>query len=204
MEFLACLLVLGLILMSGSSAASDLCGDYRQAHDYLNPAHRERLLRVVEEFHFTEDIKMLRRGRGAALGADLSYTLRHFPNHHEALYAMVRYAVREGTEKPPHSDFTMDCWFTRAKTINRNDDVVWLIEGIYHQRKGRNQDAVASLTQALALNEWNAETHYNLGITLFRLGEYQQALERAKDAYSLGYPLPGLRRMLEAAGHWED
>jgi tetratricopeptide (TPR) repeat protein len=47
-----------------------------------------------------------------------------------------------------------------------------------------------------------SEMHYFLGMILFKQGSFEGAREQAQKAYALGYPLPGLRNRLKAAGHW--
>ena len=47
-----------------------------------------------------------------------------------------------------------------------------------------------------------AEMHYFLGMVLLKQGSYDSAREQAHNAYKQGYPLPGLRNRLKAAGHW--
>lgn len=49
-----------------------------------------------------------------------------------------------------------------------------------------------------------AEMHYFLGLVLVQLKVWDQAREHAVEAYELGYPLPGLRNKLKAAGHWHE
>ena len=66
-----------------------------------------------------------------------------------------------------------------------------------------NSDAaIQQLNEAHRLAPESAEIQYNLGLTLLSLGEVDAAARHAHDAYALGYPLPGLRRKLEAAGSW--
>jgi hypothetical protein len=50
----------------------------------------------------------------------------------------------------------------------------------------------------------SAELNYLLGLVQFDLKDYTAAREAAKNAYALGYPLPGLKRKLAAAGQWAD
>lgn len=47
----------------------------------------------------------------------------------------------------------------------------------------------------------SAEIQYFLGLALLKLKDFDNAKLHAKRAYELGYPLPGLRRKLAAAGH---
>ena len=50
----------------------------------------------------------------------------------------------------------------------------------------------------------SAELFYLLGLVQFDLKDYAASREAAKSAYALGYPLPGLKRKLAAAGQWSD
>ena len=51
--------------------------------------------------------------------------------------------------------------------------------------------------------EPTAEMHYFLGLVLVKQKAWEEAREHAVEAYTMGYPLPGLRRKLKAVGHWE-
>jgi tetratricopeptide (TPR) repeat protein len=46
------------------------------------------------------------------------------------------------------------------------------------------------------------EINYNLGLLLVEMKDYSAAVERAKRAYELGYPLPGLRNKLVRLDKW--
>ena len=54
-----------------------------------------------------------------------------------------------------------------------------------------------------SLKQPPAEIHYFLGLVLARQKDYEAARVQAKEAYRRGYPLPGLRNQLKAAGHWD-
>jgi Tfp pilus assembly protein PilF len=53
-----------------------------------------------------------------------------------------------------------------------------------------------------ALNEKSPELQYNLGLIYLELKQPDLAMERAKLAYDLGSPLPGLKNKLKALGKW--
>lgn len=53
-----------------------------------------------------------------------------------------------------------------------------------------------------ATNGGTAEMEYLLGLVLLQLKDFDNAVTHAQAAYSKGYPLPGLKRKLQAAGHW--
>lgn len=55
-----------------------------------------------------------------------------------------------------------------------------------------------------ALDEQSAELQYNLGLIYLELKQPDLAMQRAKLAYELGAPLPGLRRKLQALGKWQE
>jgi tetratricopeptide (TPR) repeat protein len=174
--------------------------------DYTNPRHFQNKLPVVEREHFTRKVESLRDGEnsGTPLG-DLQYTLRAFPNHHRALFAMIRYHTEEGhgwsdtgTESgavPP------ECFLQRAAAFAPNDPVVTFLHGLYLHRIERYQQAAARYRQALEARPDAAEFHYNFGLLLTETGRYSEAQRHARRAYDLGYPLPGLRQRLADAGH---
>ena len=84
--------------------------------DYTNPTHFRENLPIVETYHFTMEVETLQAGAtGTHPGGDLDYTLRAFPNHHRALYAMGRYQLmHEDMVIAPEARWTADCYFQRA------------------------------------------------------------------------------------------
>lgn len=50
----------------------------------------------------------------------------------------------------------------------------------------------------------SAELRYLLGLVMYELKDYPGALLHAREAYKKGYPLPALRRKLEAVGQWKE
>ena len=57
--------------------------------------------------------------------------------------------------------------------------------------------------EAVSLDPAMAEAFYNLGLLQVKTGDYEAALESARQAYGLGYPLPGLMKKLKKAGYWK-
>ena len=55
-----------------------------------------------------------------------------------------------------------------------------------------------------AVDQKSAEIHYFLGLLLVEMGEMEPAVEHARSAYALGYPLPGLRNKLQEKGNWPE
>jgi len=196
--------------LSTAASASEWCGNHPRAsgtsgtsatYDYTNPEHRARFLNVVEVHHFTQDVRELRRGSTSRVANDLEYVLNWFPNHHPALDAFARLAIREGRTRPVGAQTDIECRFKWAVDVKPDDAMVRVIQGLYYLRLGRNQDARDYLQMAADLQPDHAEVHYNLGLVLFRLEDYESARTHAEQAYALGYPLPGLKNMLEGAGY---
>ncbi|MEA3642642.1 MAG: hypothetical protein VBE63_22260, partial [Lamprobacter sp.] len=71
----------------------------------------------------------------------------------------------------------------------------------YYYRANRLPESKKYLEKAVSMAPENAEINYNLGLTLFALGEFDSARMRARKAYKLGYPLPGLRNKLSEKGY---
>lgn len=197
--------LLGLMLMAAAPVAlGQACGSLDNGYgpyDYTNGEHRRNRLKVVEDHHFTEQVERLRRGESGSIGGDLDYTLRAFPNHHRALDAMSRLAVREDARKPPRMRYTVDCWFQRAKEFASDDGMVWMLEGMHHHRLGDTERGIEAMRAGLERSPNNANIHYNLGLLYLDAGQPEQALSHAREAYERGFPLTGLRQRLQAAGH---
>lgn len=173
-------------------------------YDYTNPQHVRIKLPVVEEYHFTPNVARLERGKSGTVVGDLDYTLRAFPNHHRALYALIRLATDPGragrrgmgTMKTPP-----ECYLQRAQAFNPKDGKVELLYGLYLHKLGKFEEAELHYRAAVKLMPRSAEAHYNLGLVLTDQEKFDEAVPVAKQAYRYGYPLAGLKRRLAAAGH---
>jgi Tfp pilus assembly protein PilF len=200
-------LALSSILLSSASAAPaspDACPPYVRTNpggDYMNPTDRAGL-GVVEEYHFTPAVRGLVRGSTGALGDDIGYVLEHFPNHHGALAAMARLAQREKTGRPKGASLTVLCYFERAVRFAPQDATVRTLYGGYLLAAGREADALEQMQAAVRLSPDDAAANYNLGLLYMRRKQYDLARDHAAKAYAAGFPLPGLKRQLQAAGHW--
>lgn len=181
--------------------------------DYRNHQSLSEQLDLVERAHFTDRVRYLRGGQNSAtpLG-DLDYTIRAWPNHHQALYALVRFATadsysqqwrqarntttRDGREYPPP-----ECFLHRARAYAPEDHNVRILTGIFYHREGAYERARDAYQRAVELAPESAEAHYNFGLLLLDMERNEQAREHARKAYDLGYPLQGLKRRLAEAGH---
>ena len=54
-----------------------------------------------------------------------------------------------------------------------------------HYEAGRWNDAETELREALALNPYRAEWHFNLGLTLEAAGRFEDAIRAFRDAHEL-------------------
>ena len=196
MRFLLLVLILPV-----SAGAQTWCGDPRgRALDYTDPRHHGRQ-KSIEQVHFNDDVRSLRRGATGYVINDIEYMLNWFPNHHQALDSLTRLALREGTPQPRRSNASVECRFQWARQVNPRDAMVPLIHGLYFYRQDNHAEARQHFELAASLDSNNPEVQYNLGLVLFRLGDYTAARTHARRAYSLGYPLPGLRNLLADAGY---
>lgn len=171
-------------------------------YDYTNPDHVREKLPVVEGAHFTQNVRTLRSGKSGSVISDIDYTLRAFPNHHQALYSIIRLHTRKtpndgrfGWQTPP------ECYLQRALNFTPRDGRVYTLYGIYLHRRGLYQRAAGKYQQAIEIQERAPEAHYNFGLLLLEMERYEAAREHAREAYALGYPLSGLRDKLAAAGY---
>ncbi|QGZ37811.1 TPR repeat protein [Pseudoduganella flava] len=194
------------LLLPGLALAADDCPPFNNTitgGDYTNPEHRSRL-DVVERFHFTPQVERLERGQSGYIGGDIGYTLEHFPNHHRALTSLSRLALREKSSRPKGSKYTIECYFDRAIRYRPDDARVRAIFGSYLLALGQQDAALAQLEEAARLEPRNATNQYNLGLVYVLKQDYPKAREAAKLAYELGFPLPGLKNKLVAAGQWQN
>ena len=156
--------------------------------DYRTATDEQR--QIVEINHFNGAVENLIRGITGPIGGDLDYTLR---------------ARREGKARPTGSHYTADCWFERALTFQPDDPEVRLVYGIDLLRDNKAPQAIEQMLIAEKLmGAPDPNVAYNLGLAYFEMKDYEQALKRAQQAYSLGFPLPGLRDKLQRAGQWHE
>ena len=133
--------------------------------------------------------------------ADLNWTLRRYPNHIIALRALIDYVIGGGHF---YEFLAPQCYFVRARQFAPDHVDVFMLEGLFYWKTGDLRRAVKLYERATAMDSTSAEAHYHLGLLYFSLAEYDASRSHANAAYAAGYPLPGLRKKLEAAGHWKD
>jgi Tfp pilus assembly protein PilF len=200
------LLLLLLALSANAHGTAADCGGFvhhDQGGDYTNADDRQGLS-VVEQFHFTPNVERLASGASDTVGGDIAYTLEHFPNHHRALAAMAKLALRSKTSKPQGARYSVECYFDRALRFKPGDAQVHSLFGGYLLALNQDQQALEQLQEASRLEPGNATTHYNLGLLYLKKKDYANARASAEQAYALGFPLPGLKNKLTALGQWQE
>lgn len=133
-----------------------------------------------------------------AVMSNIDFTLRHSPNHPDALSMLIDYKLRGGDLL---KFATVDCYLEWAHRFAPDDSVVLGFGGRYFERTGNSKRAEAWYKAAVDLDPSSAETHYNFGLFYFKAKQYELAREQARVAYSLGYPLPGLKDLLAKQGY---
>jgi len=195
------LIILLLLCLLGNSSIAFAYGPY----DYINPMHRQKYLPIVEEFHFNANVRNLVHGQSDTLYGDLQYVLYAFPNHHPALNAMVRLYRRNHNSLPGSPPGTTpDKFFIRAIKFSPQDAVAYMLYGIYMHKMGRLDEAEKLYLKALEIAPDMAEINYNIGLLYTEKKDYKKASRYGQKAYSLHYPLPGLRDKLIRAGVWNE
>lgn len=185
---------------SGASCAAK-GGGWERPMMYLNPGPRDaELYRKVVGAHFKPEIEQL-----AVPNADgnLNYTLRAIPNHHRALYAMMRLQlqIRDQVQRGAFRFPAIECYFQRAISFAPGDAKVRMLYGMYKHRTDQTEAASKLYKQAFELDSRDPEIAYNLGLSLAELGRFEEALPYARQAYAQGIVFPGLARQLKGKGY---
>lgn len=82
---------------------------------------------------------------------------------------------------------------------------IYSVRAVLLRDQGKLDEAIELLYHATEKKQVkSAELHYFLGLFLVENKSYDKALEQAHQAYSLGYPLPGLKNKLKRLGRWKE
>jgi tetratricopeptide (TPR) repeat protein len=197
-----------LLFAHASANAAGLCGELTNAYgpfDYRKGAteHAEAL-KLVEHGHFSEEVEAGIRGKSSTLGGDLDYALRAFPNHTRVLTTLSRVALQSKRLVLPGARYPVECYFDRAIRFAPDDGAVRAIYASYLYGRGQVDVALAMYEKAYSLDPLNPTINYNLGLTYAKQKQFDKSNLHAQRAYALGFPLPGLKNMLVAAGKWDD
>lgn len=205
----------GLLLVAAAAAGSSLAqtaptdpggcapvvipGHYGP-YDYVTQRGK---LNIVEQYHFTPNVEQLRSGTSGYLGGDLSYTLNAGPNHHRALHAAMRFAIAQKTDKPPHLQYAVSCYFDRATRFRPKDTVVRGLYAKYLFEFMQQKDEALRQVEFAALNASdNPLTHFNIGTLFFEMGAHDKAAQHAARAQELGFPRDTLINKLKGVNKW--
>jgi tetratricopeptide (TPR) repeat protein len=132
---------------------------------------------------------------------ELNYTLERIPPshsiHHTFTLASARLRYLRGD---PASCFSL---IENVLAVAPDYAEAYSVYSAYLYKEGEYKRAREVLERGMReVAEPTAEMHYFLGLILLRQDDYDAARVQAEEAYRLGYPLPGLRRKLQALGHW--
>lgn len=176
--------------------AGDHLADYRLRS---STAFMQASFEDNKRYHFDIAEDLLRRGElSANLMNQLNWTLMRWPNHLPTLRQLTEYAVAGGK---PFAYQPAKCYFFYARGFAPDDSQVLIAEAVYYTKLKQFKKAEWLYTKAISLDPEAAEAHYNLGLLYLLVRDYDKAVVQARLAYSAGYPLPGLRRKLAAAGY---
>jgi tetratricopeptide (TPR) repeat protein len=193
-----------LLALSGVAGANEYCGSLENHYGPFDYRTEKGKLPIVDHAHFTEDVEAGIKGSTDALGGDLDYTLRAFPNHHRALATLARVALRDKTLMIYKTKWPVECYFLRAERFAPDDAVVHATYGSYLYGAGKFDKALAEYKQAIDLDPDNSKINYDIGLAYMKNNDIPHALEHARKAYDKGYPLPGLKTQLIKAGAWTE
>ena len=145
--------------------------DYNQRATHV---HLER----VEGSYFPPHVENLEGDpKAGAMGS--AKTLRIYPNHHRALYTLMRY-YRDYPEDVDNSElYTMECMFNRAKFFTPNDPMVYMLNGMHYHWKSDFAGSKIQYMQAYELDPENPQINYNLGLMYYDQGDYETAAKHA-------------------------
>lgn len=168
----------------------------------LNDRFAQARVNIVESNHFIPVVEQLIRGQTAPLPRDIAFVLRNIPNHYRALNAMSRWQATNPIPFEPDMAapiWTTACYFQRAIDWRPTDYRLRLLYASHLQKLKRFGDARAQYVRVEAMGFESADVYYNRGLLELDAGDLKLAQAYADKAYSMGYPLPGLRNRLQRA-----
>ena len=131
------------------------------------------------------------------------YTLERTPQENP-MYAKIAVTMAEASAGLGHLDEAFE-YLDRARALHPTETAAYAVAALIYRDGGKLEKAKEILIQGNeAVEGKSSELHYILGLILLELKEFETAREHAKQAYELGYPLPGLKKKLKAAGYWTD
>lgn len=156
--------------------------------DYTNAGLRSKHLKIVEMYHFTDEVKRFQVYASVAPAHQLNYTLSAWPNHHEALISITNYhslhlaGVLGPLDTPP------ECYFQRAIHFSKGDGVTYLLYARFLTKMKQYVKAEKEYLNALRLLPDSPVVHYNYGVLLLKMEDIEKAKKQAELAKKLGHP----------------
>ena len=204
-RFVFCFVGILVCSLSAADVNDFACGSLQNAYGPFDYRSDKDKLAIVEAYHLTPNVINLTSPQSAgAVGGDLDYVLRAFPNHPIALMSMLKLGEKEKVIKPKGAKYGVECYFQRALRFRNDDTTVKMLYAAYLAKSGKKTEALAMLDEMVNAEEETANFYYNIGLIYFELKDYDKSLSYAQRAYALGFPLPGLRDKLKRAGKWKD
>lgn len=209
------LLFISFIVSSTQACDLDLNNNGIGPWDYYDPINSQPNganpmgnIKRVTNVHLTPGMLRMEKRASGTFSGDIDYTLRAIPNHPAGLDLASRLEKRLAQpgaeltnllkyEKPKRDT---ECYFQRAIALAPNRFYTYVMYGIHLHRFGKYDAANNAYARALALGSNTIETNYNYGLSLVKSGRLAEAEQQAKIAYQGGFPLPGLRNMLQQRG----
>lgn len=169
-------------------------------HNYyaVSDSNTRQLLHNVEKYHMKQGIQKMRAGQFQYAFSEFDFILRYFPNHPQALLMMAELA--DAWKQPQRAE----PYFDKALRMFPDDARTYVVHGFLLQKADKLDAAITQYEKGLALNDQQADGHYNLGLAYLDKKQYEKANMHAQKAYQMGYPLPALRDKLRKAGAWKE
>lgn len=163
---------------------------------YLTSSHPSGRLQSVEQYHLQPAIDLLAQQKFEYAYDELVFILAWFPNHPKALNLLTQLTTRVNQPQVAERHFrdAFGLYPDRAQTH--------MLYGNFLSKSGQRDKAIESYKRAIELDPNYAEAHYNLGLAYYHQKKYDLANQHAQIAYSYGYPLPGLERLLKGKKAW--
>ncbi len=187
-----------------AAAQESFCGDLSNAYGPFDYRTEKDKRLVIVGVHFTPKVERLEGGNRGSLGSDIDYTLRTSPNHHRALMSVANWGVKLKGLQPPDLRYSVDCYFDRAFRFRPDDPIPQLIYIDYLNRLGRKADALKAAEPLLRAPQLDVFTRNNLGMLMFDLGNYDEALKQCHLAMADGWLRTDLQDRLKSTGHWQE
>jgi tetratricopeptide (TPR) repeat protein len=171
-------------------------------YDYTKTDHSQ--FSVVHKAHFSSDVEYLRGGKaGINASGGIDYTLTVIPNHHRALNSAIKLQLRNKAGDMSDSPRSpAECYLQRAIAYSPDDATAYMLYGMLMHRYERYEESLKLYQRALELSPGSANLDYNYALLLTDMERYGEARKIADKLYSAGFPLPGLKNRLSAAGEW--